>query len=355
MPSPSATVLRDHSTRAPRTIALVESPAQLLNVIEWSHSSIGSTTGLRVVVLGPKQSRTRLQMHRMVELATRESIAVDWCDVRLGLFAAVRGVAGLAEHLREAERLVLGDPYSRFMQVLMSLTPAREVVVVDDGSATIEFAEQWAAGQRFVRWHTSGSTVLSRPLAEVARRRLQSRTGTSLQIFTAMPVPEMGPEVVRNDFAWTRARFAGPVVEAGADIIGTSLVETGVVDLAQYLRAVRILATNHDANRYYAHREEGTEKLQAIAALGLEVIRADLPLELHARRGPVSQLIISFPSTVVHTLPLVLAGTGVQVSVCDIEHGWFTERASARSGNFLTTVTGTARATHGLAAVLATA
>lgn len=354
MPSPGA-VLPDHSTAGLPTIALVESPAQLLNVIEWAHSAIGSRTGLRVVVLGPKQSRTRLQMHRMVEWAATAGIIVDWCEVRRGVVSSVRGIAGLSEHLRRAERLVLGDPYSRFIQVLMSLSPAREVVVVDDGSATIEFAEQWSRGERFVRWHSKGATVVNRPLADLARRRLQSRTGTRLQLFTAMPVPDLGPAVVRNQFAWTRARFADPVVEGGADIIGTSLVETGVVDLTHYLRAVRILATNHHANRYYAHRKESTEKLQAIAALGLEVIRADLPLELHARRGPVSRLVISFPSTVVHTLPLVLAGTGVQVSVCDIEHGWFTERASARSGNFLTTVTGTARATHGLAAVLATA
>lgn len=339
----------------PRTIALVESPAQLLNVIEWAHVTLRSADELHVVVLGPKQPRTRLQLHRMVELATRESLTVDWCEVRRGVLGAVREVTGLSRVLREADRLVVGDPYSRSMQVLMSLTPARDVVVVDDGSATIEFAEQWAAGSRFVRWHASRSSLLGRPLAEVARRRLGPRSGTRVQIFTAMPVPEHGPEIIRNEFAWARSRFAAPEVQPGADIIGTSLVETGVVDADHYLRAVRILATNHAANRYYAHRKESTEKLQAIAALGLDVIRADLPLELHARRGPVSQLVISFPSTVVHTLPLVLAGTGAQVSVCDIEHGWFTTRASARSGNFLTTVTGTARANHGLAAVLATA
>jgi hypothetical protein len=49
---------------------------------------------------------------------------------------------------------------------------------------------------------------------------------------------------------------------------------------------------------------------------GLEVVRPDLPLELIARRGPIGRTVLSFPSTVVHTLPLALSGTPVRVAVC---------------------------------------
>ena len=45
---------------------------------------------------------------------------------------------------------------------------------------------------------------------------------------------------------------------------------------------------------------------------GLEIVRPDLPLELIARRGPIGRTILSFPSTVVHTLPLALAGHRVR-------------------------------------------
>jgi hypothetical protein len=61
--------------------------------------------------------------------------------------------------------------------------------------------------------------------------------------------------------------------------------------------------------------------------------------------------VLSFPSTVVHTLPLVLAGTGVQVRVCDIPPEWYAPGASRRAGDFLGRVTSTARAQHGLAVV----
>jgi hypothetical protein len=57
------------------------------------------------------------------------------------------------------------------------------------------------------------------------------------------------------------------------------------------------------------------------------VVRTDLPLELVARRGPVAGAVLSFPSTVVHTLPKALEGTGVQVVVCEVDPGWLTADA----------------------------
>ncbi|GAA3048487.1 hypothetical protein GCM10020000_30950 [Streptomyces olivoverticillatus] len=147
-----------------------------------------------------------------------------------------------------------------------------------------------------------------------------------------------------NDFAWTRATYGPPRLTRGTDLVGTSLVETGVVDPERYLDAVAALADAHGATRYFAHRREHTDKLRRISTeLGLEVVRPELPLELVARRGPIGRTVLSFPSTVVHTLPLALAGTGVGVAVCDIDPAWLTENASPRAEGFLSGVTGTAR------------
>jgi hypothetical protein len=59
--------------------------------------------------------------------------------------------------------------------------------------------------------------------------------------------------------------------------------------------------------------------------------------------------VLSFPSTVVHTLPLALAGTAVRVAVCDIDPAWLTAGASSSARHFLAGVTDTARAVHRLA------
>ncbi|MBR7673121.1 hypothetical protein [Streptomyces daliensis] len=350
-----------------RTLAFVESPVQLLNVLEWAHTSGASR--LTLVVLPPHDPMTRGQLRRMVELARDEGIAVQWEEAREGALAPVKTVGSLLGELRRARRVVIGDPFSRYVQLLLTLTAARSVVVVDDGTATMEFVSQLARGERFVRWHRKGAggprALLFAPFAHRARRRLTPSSGSSgpsgssgrrVEIFSSMPVEAPpGVTVTANDFAWTRARFGPPRLTKGTDLVGTSLVETGVVDMERYLEAVASLARTHGATRYFAHRRESSDKLQRVtAATGLEIVRPDLPLELVARRGPIGRTILSFPSTVVHTLPLALAGTPVTVAVCEVDPAWLTANASPRAEGFLSGVTGSARGARRLDSVPAT-
>ncbi len=395
--------------RAGGTLAFVESPVQLLNVLEWAHqdgtlttvtsakagseaagsdpaaepggpgedtsalagfeagAATASAPDLTIVVLSPHDPMTRGQLRRVAELARDEGIAVRWEEARGGATAPVKTIGSLAGELRRARRVVIGDPFSRYVQLLLTLTAARRVVVVDDGTATMEFVSQLAHGERLVRWHRKGSggvqATLFAPFSRRARARLTPGVPGGrgakrapdaqprVEIFSSMPVDasagrlrELGVDVTANDFAWTRARFGPPRLTRGTDLVGTSLVETGVVDLERYLEAVSSLARTHGATRYFAHRRESSDKLQRVtAATGLEIVRPDLPLELVARRGPIGRTILSFPSTVVHTLPLALAGTPVSVAVCEVEREWLTEGASPRAEGFLSGVTGTAR------------
>jgi hypothetical protein len=152
--------------------------------------------------------------------------------------------------------------------------------------------------------------------------------------------PPQGMALRPNTFGWTRARFGPPRLLGGTDLIGTSLVETGVVDAGRYLAAVAELAERHGAVRYFAHRKESQDKLHRLAeATGLEIVRPDLPLELVARRGPTGREVVTFPSTVVHTLPLVLAGTDAGLTVVDVAADWLTPAASPRAHAFLTSIT----------------
>lgn len=397
---------------APATLAFVESPVQLLNVLEWAHAHAlraaalritgepsgppgpelgagrpggtgrfgrsgrpggagrsggtrgvsrpdGAGAGLILVVLSPTDPMTRGQLRRMAELARDEGYEVRWEEARGGATAPFHTVGGLAPLLRRAERVVMGDPFSRYVQLLLSITRARDLVVVDDGTATMEFVSQLAKGERLVRWHRRGGRpgprdLLFAPVSARARRRLTPGNGRRVEVFSSMPITETpeGVTITANDFSWTRSRFGPPRITKGADLVGTSLVETGVVDPDRYLEAVQGLARTYGATRYFAHRRESPDKLHRLAVeTGLEIVRPDLPLELIARRGPIGRTILSFPSTVVHTLPLALVGTEVKVAVCDIDPAWLTENASPRAQGFLSGVTGTARDVHRLSAV----
>ncbi|MFF3685492.1 hypothetical protein [Streptomyces sp. NPDC002187] len=342
-------------------LAFVESPVQLLNVLEWAHTQAGTsepgdhtghgrTADLTIVVLSPTDPMSRGQLRRMAELARDEGYTVRWQEARGGAGAPLRTVRELGPVLRRARRIVIGDPFSRYVQLLLTLVGGKDLTVVDDGTATMEFVAQVARGERLVRWHRRGGRrgpreMVLAPVTFLARRKLSPTRTRTVEVFTSMPLdPPPGIRVTVNDFAWTRARFGPPTVTRGADLVGTSLVETGVVDLEQYLAAVATLARTHGATRYFAHRRESSDKLHRLAVqTGLEVVRPDLPLELIARRGPIGRKVLSFPSTVVHTLPLALAGTGIKVAVCDIAPEWLRDNASPRAQGFLAGVTGTAR------------
>ncbi len=364
---------------APTTLAFVESPVQLLNVLEWAHAHVPGADGIppqrtgpggggaaaapaavTVVVLAPTDPMTRGQLRRMAELARDEGHTVRWEEARGGAAAPLQTIGGLTPLLRRAARIVIGDPFSRYVQLLLTITRARDYVVVDDGTATMEFISQLADGERLVRWHRRGGRPSPRdlvfgPFSSAARRRLTPKRSRGVEVFSSMPVNAPEGIVIReNDFSWTRSRFGPPRITKGADLVGTSLVETGVVDPDRYLDAVQRLALKHGATRYFAHRRESTDKLHRLAVeTRLEIVRPDLPLELIARRGPIGRRILSFPSTVVHTLPLALAGTGVEVAVCDIDPDWLTDHASPRAQGFLSGVTGSARSVHRLQSVRA--
>jgi hypothetical protein len=344
-----------------QAIAFVESPVQLLNVLEWARTAVVGDA-LTVVVLSPTDPMSRGQLRRMADLARDEGFTVRWQEARSGAGAPLRTVRQLTPLLRKADRIVIGDPFSRYVQLLLTLVGGKRLTVVDDGTATMEFIGQVARGERLVRWHRRGSRgpreLVLAPVTAAARRRLTPSADRPVEVFTSMPVDEVpeGIEVTPNRFEWTRATFGPPSITETADMVGTSLVETGVVDVDQYIAAVISLARTHNAARYFAHRRESVEKLHRLHAdTGLEIVRPDLPLELIARRGPIGGTVLSFPSTVVHTLPLALAGTGVRVAVCDIAPEWLKSSASPRAQGFLSGVTTTARDVHRLSRLPSTA
>lgn len=319
--------------RVGQALALVESPAQLLNAVEWAAAH---QTPVDVVIAAPRGAHGRLQLHSVAEFAqaTPHVTGIGWCEARVGGGASLlRALRSLAPRVQQADVLVLGDPFSRLLQTLAPLFGGSRLVVVDDGTATLEFAERLAAREPVVRWHKGRISEADKLLARAASRSLRRA-----EIFTAMPVPGHTAAVLdvrRNGYHWLRALFPTPERKPGATLVGTSLVETGIIGDQAYLGAVAALVRRRDLRCYYAHRRESVAKLDAIAQLGVRVVRPLLPLEMELAQGPVTDRVLSFPSTVLHTLPIVLDGLGVEVEAQAIEAVSLSADVSDRAQNFL--------------------
>lgn len=318
-----------------RVLALVESPAQLLNTIEWAHHT-GEPT--RIVQLSPTDPITRLQMHRVAELGVRPRPGVDgaqieWAEVRGTPAQRVRAMTRLTRAMRDAEKVVLGDPYAGVAQLLLNAARDPELVVVDDGTAIMEYARQWAGSLPLKRWHLNDRTRATKLFGARAERWLGERS-ERVSVFSAMPDTGEIPRI-DNTYAWVRSLWAAPQLLDSTDLMGSSLVETGVVGEDAYLKGVERLARERRVRRYLPHRKERAAKLARIQAMGIELLRPDLPMELHARRGPIGRTLLSFPSTVIYTLPLVLVGAEVTVETITVDDTWFTDETAEASRDFI--------------------
>ena len=93
-------------------LAFVESPVQLLNVLEWTHTR-GGPADTTVVVLPPVDPMSRGQLRRMAELARDEGITVRWQEARGESGAPLKALRALSGLVRRADHIVIGDPFSR--------------------------------------------------------------------------------------------------------------------------------------------------------------------------------------------------------------------------------------------------
>lgn len=318
------------------TLALVESPAQFLHVLEWCHVE-GSAERTHLAVLAPTDRTTISQLRSMADFAEEEGITLSWQAPRVSALSRLRTLAGLRPVVAGARRLVIGDPFSGMIQALLPFARPGEVVVVDDGTATLEFAAQLVGGEPLRRWH-AGLAAARAPLARHARSFLSR---AHVRLFTVMEVTALpGSRVEHHGYDWTRRRFGPPRLLRGVDVVGSSLVETGVVDREAYLDAVTRLAERPGAaGRYFAHRREHPDKLHELGQrTGLQIVRPKVPLEIELRRGPVAAQLASFPSSVGYTLPLVLGGVGSRIAVQPLPDSMIREQVGERARSFLTRV-----------------
>ena len=321
------------------SLALVESATQLLNVAEWAYAS-GEADDVTVCVLPPRDAHTVRQMARVAELVSGLGLELATYPVRSRTPAAALATARVLHAMSRTRRLIVGDPFSRYIQTLLPSVSAPQIVVVDDGTATWEFAKCIDAGAPLVRWEV--------PLAGAERRATRAGRSFSpsptreLTVFTCLnDAAPLAAVALANRYEWTRSWSRPEVVEDEVDLLGVSLVDTGVVARRPYVDAVAGLARAYGPLRYFAHRRESENLLAEIATLpGVRVVRSDLPVELALRRGPVARRVITFPSTAAHTLPVVLGDVGVTVDVRAVDPAWFTPATTKHAREFVARIAG---------------
>ncbi|CAM5561219.1 hypothetical protein STANM309S_05013 [Streptomyces tanashiensis] len=155
--------------------------------------------------------------------------------------------------------MIIGDPFSRYVQLLLTLFAPRHLTVVDDGTATMEFAAQLGRGERLVRWHRKGSMgpreLVLAPVTSLARRKLAPpgavRSRSSPRCPWRPRRASRSPRTRTPGPGTASARRCSPAVRTWS---APPWWRRAVVDADHYARVVQELARAHGATRYFAHR-----------------------------------------------------------------------------------------------------
>jgi hypothetical protein len=304
------------------TCAWVESPLQALSAIE-AHAAgqLGRRTLLTarpgIGSLGPTLDHLR-------GLRLPEGLSIGSAD---DARRAGRPVDG--------RTWVVGDGFSGQVQRELALDGSGEIVVVDDGRATLHLLSLLVDGGPLLRAQAQAGPA-RRLLGHVAGHRLRrAARQRRLTIVTAYDVdPQvrarleaMGARVRRHRFEWLREQAVPAVPEEATVVLGSAMVEDGLVHPQPYLSWVLARAEEGPV-AYYPHRREREVTLDRLRDVpGVSVYRPLLPAELSLRGLTSAHRVVCLPSTTATTLSAVLAGRGTRLVVDPVLEHWWTHRA----------------------------
>lgn len=280
------------------TVALIGSPFQLLCLLEACDA--GAVEEPPLVFLQGQAP------HYQALLAEGSHLVAD--VVLEGDVSTPR----MAQRLRSADVLALGDPYSRLGQAVLAGSRRSHVIFLEDGAASLRAVRSLALGEpQLTRAHDARAS--SRRLASFAQRRLVADPQRFVLVHS-LPHHEdvlaalalRGIRVIRHRFDWTRSTWPVHGEESGRArlVLGSSLAADGLVDDARYSEWLTNTLSSGDVV-FRPHRRETAVALRVVAEAGTTtVVRDSLPVEVAVSRQRFSE-IATLPSTAALTMPIV--------------------------------------------------
>ena len=297
-------------------VALVKSPLQYMNALEACRSFQVPIKRCLLVLMADHKSLPQLLalidktpgwggILPLVSVGLKPSMA-DW-DGKEHSRHAIWGndafgiikLRNLSQSLGRLDYVFVGDLGNLMMRHFANLADVSEVVVLDDGTATLQYAV----------WRNQGRWGRKQRLSKKAglwlkRIALGSCDGlpARLTFFSVydIEVPQQD-RVVKNTFMDLHARAGDVRPEELVFFLGGPLVEASILSEEEYLWHLERVA-RYFSNRkvtYVAHRRENWERVKRIGrALGWDVRLFDYPIEFQlAVVGPRPRILAAFFSS----------------------------------------------------------
>lgn len=303
----------------------VESPLQMLSAIEAHGAGL---LGRRTVI--HPRSGTAGMGATMRALMDQAPLGVRFAEAALTVPALRR---------KDTNRWVCGDAFSgRIQRELLGPLGADEVVVIDDGLATIKLLAALASDRPtpLLRPRTRATpprTALG--LAAWYRLRRLAARGR-LMACTALPIPAgierrfraIGGHLEHHGFEWLATQPVPESFHEPSIVVGSAMVSDGLIHAEPYVDWITGI-TEDGPLSYFPHRREQPEFLRRLAGHPLIHVQENtVPVEMRLRGLRRGQTVQALPSTVLPSLRLLLGPNEVRVHGQHVPEHWWTDAAT---------------------------
>ncbi len=262
------------------SLFVVESPFQMINAVEARHHFAVPIEQAALII----KRGVSVENQRLTRLLCDDS---QWLSVlEIGDPKSVPGYirCGLAinnwlQRLGERpERVFIGDYRSRYMRHLANRF-AGDVVLVDDGAASLTVARQRCRGIPYARRYMG----IRRWINKGRLLGYQDGDIPAITFFSSFTfdVPDTD-HLEHNAYSILRARLGSYAREDVWYFIGSPLVELGIVSLSWYVEALRKISSRYQGKVVYIphRRESGDGVAELCKTLDWGQRRFDRPIEL---------------------------------------------------------------------------
>jgi len=317
-----------------RSVAYVESPLQLLNVIEaHSYGVLGPNT--EIVLRDPS--------------GTIAPTLTALKEIGLPVGTKIFGSKDTPQTIKHTSPKgdfvhVLGDPFSGQQQSgLLRRSRVTEVVIVDDGLNTLAAIEALAANRPMTRPGQALSPARKALGLAMTHALRKAAFAGRLTVFTAMPPSQLleqelavlDARVVFHQYPWLTAQPLSEPIAEETIVVGSGFVADELIHEEPYVDWVRSLA-QFGPLRYFPHRRSTPTlrgRLGALENVTVENAQASVEVCLRGLTAPTSVRML--PTSALITLAPMLTPRGVTLLPQGVPESWWTAQTPTQLREFL--------------------
>lgn len=268
-------------------VAYIESPTQLLNLIEYAGRYALKIDFLLLNRRSQTSTRNLRQMNQLLAfLPVENKMEVDF-EPKLKQLSTIKDTCKRVKEELDSEfsaarpsyRIIIGEYRSVLGWSLSEYLKSSKRIVLDDGSATMRMNRK-----NLIR--SFSSFCVSAFYYALGLPYLALRGSEFFSVYDITKRLKSRDTLIRNDFRYLRSMLLNKPADETVFIIGTPLKEAGVTtadDIAMTRKLIEKVKqkTNGKPLIYVSHRRERNGKLKALGEL-VEIRQYDFPFEFYS-------------------------------------------------------------------------